>query len=598
MSEPGPAEGAWDDFVAAAALAAIDPAGLGGLVLRGQAGPVRDRCLLALRALLGPGAPVRRMPLQIAEARLLGGLDLPATLGSGRPVLQRGLLAEADAGFIVIPMAERLPLRLAAHLSGALDTGFVAVERDGFAARTASRFGVVLCDEAIEADERPPAILTERLAFRVDIDGLSVNAVSDGGPTGAEIAAARGRLDAVLVDEAMVRALAEASLAFGVFPMRALLFACAAARASAALKGDDRPDEACLALAARLVLAPRATTIPVPPEPDDKGESDGDDRQADASPPPPGEDRREEDDARDEIDPRELAERIIAAVAASIPADVLHTMAQPRIAARRPSDGAGRAGASTPSKRRGRPIGARPGVPDGRSRLDLVETLRAAAPWQRLRRGAAAVPGMGGAAILVRREDFRIARLKERRQTTTIFVVDASGSAALHRLAEAKGAVELLLAECYVRRDQVALISFGGKGVDLLLPPTRSLAKAKRGLSGLPGGGGTPLAGAIDAAGTLAESIGRRGDTATLVFLTDGQANIARDGTGGRKRAQDEAMSAAQGLRARSVAGVVIDVSPRPQARARDLAEAMGARYVPLPSADARAMTRAIRAGD
>ena len=116
------------------------------------------------------------------------------------------------------------------------------------------------------------------------------------------------------------------------------------------------------------------------------------------------------------------------------------------------------------------------------------------------------------------------------RETTTIFVVDASGSAALHRLAEAKGAVELLLADCYIRRDQVALIAFRGSAAELLLPPTRSLARAKRSLAGLPGGGGTPLAAGLDAAFALSDSIRRKGQTPTVIVLTDGRANIARDG--------------------------------------------------------------------
>jgi magnesium chelatase subunit D len=115
--------------------------------------------------------------------------------------------------------------------------------------------------------------------------------------------------------------------------------------------------------------------------------------------------------------------------------------------------------------------------------------------------------------VEVRRDDFRVGRFEQRSQSTTIFVVDASGSSAFNRLAEAKGAVELLLADCYVRRDRVALLAFRGRGAELLLPPTRSLVRAKRSLAGLPGGGGTPLAAGIDAAAALADAVRRRGET-------------------------------------------------------------------------------------
>ncbi|MFN5457531.1 VWA domain-containing protein, partial [Bradyrhizobium sp.] len=111
---------------------------------------------------------------------------------------------------------------------------------------------------------------------------------------------------------------------------------------------------------------------------------------------------------------------------------------------------------------------------------------------------------------------------KQRSGTTTIFVVDASGSSALQRLAEVKGAVELLLAECYIRRDEVALIAFRGKGAELLLPPTRSLTRAKRSLAALPGGGGTPLSAAIFAATELALAVKAKGQAPTIVLMTDG----------------------------------------------------------------------------
>ena len=137
----------------------------------------------------------------------------------------------------------------------------------------------------------------------------------------------------------------------------------------------------------------------------------------------------------------------------------------------------------------------------------------------------------------MRREDFRIVRFKQPCETLTIFLVDASGSSALHRLAEAKGAVELLLADCYVRRDQVALLAFRGQGAELLLPPTRSLTRAKRSLAELPAGV-ISLAIGLDQACLTGQLAMRRGQTPLLVVLTDGRANIARDGCSGRERAE------------------------------------------------------------
>jgi magnesium chelatase subunit D len=178
----------------------------------------------------------------------------------------------------------------------------------------------------------------------------------------------------------------------------------------------------------------------------------------------------------------------------------------------------------------------------------------------------------------------------------TLFAIDASGSSALHRLAESKGAVELLLAECYVRRDQVAVIAFRGRGAQIVLPVTRSLVRAKRSLAALPGGGGTPLASGIDAVRTLAEQMRRRGLTPLVVLLTDGQANIARDGTPGRARASEEALNAARLVRLGALAALLIDTATRPQPSAQRLAEAMQARYVPLPQADARSLLGAVQA--
>jgi magnesium chelatase subunit D len=297
-----------------------------------------------------------------------------------------------------------------------------------------------------------------------------------------------------------------------------------------------------------------------------------------------------------------MEERVLEAAQAAIPLGLLAALKVAE-AARAKAPTAGRSGAVQKSQLRGRPIGARRGEPRAGQRLNLIETLRAAAPWQALRQREfaqrLAERGLGAPTaprIQVRKEDFHVSRFRQLGQTTTVFVVDASGSAALHRLAEAKGAVELLLADCYVRRDSVAVLAFRGKTAELLLPVTRSLARAKRSLAGLPGGGGTPLASGIDAARALGEQIRRKGETPIIVMLTDGRGNIARNGAPGRAQAALDATAAARQLRAAGLTALVLDTSAQPQPVAQALATDMGARYLALPYAGAQGLSQAVRA--
>jgi len=282
---------------------------------------------------------------------------------------------------------------------------------------------------------------------------------------------------------------------------------------------------------------------------------------------------------------------VLAATRAAIPSGLLAGLRSSAGARFARSTAAGRAGALCNMRARGRPRVIRPGAPRGDARLNVIETLRAAAPWQRLRRRKA------GSRLRISVEDFRVTRYRQRTQTLTIFAVDASGSSALHRLAEAKGAVELLLAECYIRRDQVAVIAFRGRTAEMLLPPTRSLIRAKRSLAGLAGGGGTPMAAAIHLAAMAAIQAQRRGQGPTIVMLTDGRANIARNGSAGREAAQIEALRVARAVGALKITTLFIDTSPHPNVLARELAQTMRAQYVPLPFADARALSDIVRSG-
>ncbi|WP_428417713.1 magnesium chelatase subunit D [Methylibium sp.] len=597
MSDAAPAAiERWAEVAHVAALFAVDPIGTAGVSLRSLAGGARDRWLVLLRDLLPAAAPLRRVPLHIGDERLLGGLDLAATLQAGRPVAQRGVLAEADGGVVLLAMAERLGAAGAARLAAVLDTQVVAMEREGLARRLPARLGIVALDESMDADERVPSALLDRLAFRVALDTASARdeALAAGRWRRDDVLAARELLPRVEFDDDIVQALCAAALALGIASLRAPVLALRVARAAAALDGRRAVSEGDAALAARLVLAPRATQLPATAAPEQEEAP-----ATEAEPPPEpaaaadgdAEASSEQQDGDADDRPADLDELVLEAARAALPPGLLAALALGQ-AARLRAKGAGRAGALQQSGLRGRPVGARRSEPRTGARLNVIETLRAAAPWQRLRRAGT---GGGGARIQVRREDFHVTRFTQRSETTTIFAVDASGSAALHRLAEAKGAVELLLADCYVRRDNVAVLAFRGKTAELLLPPTRSLVRAKRSLAGLPGGGGTPLAAGIDAALALAEAVRRRGETPVVVLLTDGRANIARDGEPGRTRAGEDALAAARQLQAAGVTALLLDTSPQPQPTARQLAAQMGAAYLPLPHAGAAELSQVVR---
>jgi magnesium chelatase subunit D len=383
------------------------------------------------------------------------------------------------------------------------------------------------------------------------------------------------------------------------------VFAVRVARAAAALAGSNTVEEEHTGVAARLVLAPRATRLPPAAPPENEAQDTPAETENSPPEPPPEANSQDaenqdgsnsdEDQEEDLASPENLAELVLEAAQAAIPSGLLASLKIGQLQrAKTPTSGS--AGALQKNALRGRPVGARKGEPRAGQRINVLETLRAAAPWQKLRQRQQALSGGQQQRIVVRKEDFHVTRFRQSGQTTTVFVVDASGSSALNRLAEAKGAVELLLADCYVRRDSVAVLAFRGQTAELILPPTRSLARAKRSLAGLPGGGGTPLAHAIDASMLLADQLRKKGETPIVVMLTDGKGNIARDGRPGRAQAATDALAAATEMRLRGFSTLLVDTSPQAQEAAKNLAKAMGAQYLALPYAGANSLNQAVRA--
>ena len=294
---------------------------------------------------------------------------------------------------------------------------------------------------------------------------------------------------------------------------------------------------------------------------------------------------------------QELAEMLIAAAAAALPPHLLDRMLLQRQNASKgvraaPSGSSGQAQKHT---MRGRPLSPRAGKPHAGARLHLLATLRAAAPKQTLRRKPAGTQVLTRNRISLWPEDFHIQRFEQRTPSCLIFAIDASGSAALERLAEAKGAVEILLQQSYARRDSVCVLAFRGATAEVLLPPTRSLVRAKRALAGLPGGGGTPLAMALQLGLEQAMQVQRAGMTPSLVVLSDGRANIDLSGLGGRAQASADALALAQRWALSPWAALWIDTAPKPEPLAQALARSMGAQYLPMPYVQAQRMAAAMQ---
>ncbi len=576
---------------------------LGGAVVMCQDDPLRaERWLSRIsgwRSVVYPPATTIRTPVHCPPEQLLGGVDLIQTVLCGHTVITQGLLEQANHGWLLLPLAELQPSDSVRAVCDAIDhhrAGEHPVSICAIAVASAADLS-----QLTSGDRAVDAALLDRMAFCLDLakdkrDTLNQQQddVLDKSITSALRTAQHWR--SVTIDETLTERLCVVAGALGISAIRAQLHCAMVARSAAALAGRSEVDSGDLDVAMSLCFAWRAQALPAHEAPQSDSQADQpepeppEETQADSplSMPHEHSDKHTCDDtgpaddtapASDEVIHVPLPERLLASLQS---ANAMVTMGAGKT---------GRVGQSRKSNHHGRCIGIQRYQPGRGHKVHLLATLQAAAPWQAHRRHPP--QGTPGRPV-IKPQDIRAGRYKQATQTVVIFVVDASGSAAQQRLAEAKGAVELLLNECYVRRDEVALIVFQGARATLVLPPTRSLVTARRQLTELPAGGGTPLASAIDQAGELAAVVRRDGNVPLICLLTDGRANVDRHGIGGRARAMDEAKQAARKLAETPTRSLLIDIARRPNAGARELATALGSAYLALPRADAGSINRAV----
>ncbi len=568
-------------------LLAIDP-GLRGVILAAPAGTGKSTLTRGLRAVLDDvAAPFVEIPSSIDVENLLGGLDLEATLHHGRVITQPGALARAHGGFAVVEGLNLLTDASANLLLGVLDAGVVRLEREGLSQSYPARFSLIGAYDPAEG--APRGHLLDRVGLITRLPGqrspeqraqiVRRNLHLQGGDWAEDIDFLRGlvltareHLPHVTIDDAFVEQLSATALAYGVEGHRADSFAVRAACAAAAYDLRDEVSPEDCQLAAQLVILPRATRIPAPPPEQDHAPPDDPRDDADPQHAPDQQDSDDDDDPQHALPEKLLPppEEILEALEAELPTELDEL---PFLHQRR-----GRTGSrgSTAGKR-GRHVRSVPDDPR-RGRIDIVATLRTAAPWQPLR-----VPDRERLALEM--SDIRVKQYRSKAGALFCFAVDASGSMALHRMRQAKGAVHTLLGKAYVNRDRVALIAFRGEGAEVLMPPTQSVELAKRALDLLPTGGGTPLASALIAAHEMAKQARGRGIMQTvLIVLTDGRANIPLQ-AGGDPREELQRLGA--GLADSGLHILIVDTkrSYLSRGEARQLADWLGAEYAYLPNA-------------
>lgn len=594
-------------------------------------------------------AHVVELPLGATEDRVCGTLNVERALKHGERAFEPGLLARANRGFLYIDEVNLLEDHLVDVLLDASVSGVNRVEREGVSFEHPSRFVLIGSGNPEEGELRPQlldrfglftevktnASVDERVqvverceSFARDADNFVESFRHEQEALRRRIARARKILDSVEVSRDLLIKIAELCARLSIDGHRGELTITRAARSLAALEGrraasiEDVRRVAPMCLRHRLRRDPlerssggakienelndiletkSATGSKSNGEPVDSGRADSGDgaNSLDVKNSFPDSVAGHTDGAQQRTGDANTdgknfggVEKEIGPAKASLPENLLESERSARAERNFKSDSVSTApsrrakGRRTQVSEHGRCTGAMRRK-EGSTAVSVDATLRARALRESFGKRRA-----NGREYEFKIEDVRFKRFSRKSGTLHIVAVDVSGSMALNRIAQAKGAIEGFLRKSYVRRDRVALVTFREKKGEIALSPTSSMSRARRVLDALPVGGATPLAAGLARAVEVAARANKEGaQRITLILFTDGRANVTLSQTENSAKANAKRdlvseieMLGAELLRQR-VAAFIIDTGNRYASggEAVRLASRLRGEYIRLP---------------
>ena len=604
----------------ALAVALVNPRA-GALLISGTRGTAKSVLVRAAAPFTVMGR-MEELPLGASEDMIFGTIDMESALQKGERRLRHGLLHRARNTFLYMDEVNLLREEILSTVLKCARDQIFHLERDGLSfteelsytpvgtmdpaegvLRPAllDAFGLFVSMEDVSDPAQRREVAARVLAYERDPVAFRASYAEQEEAFGAMIRRARELLPHVEVPSAILHFAAACVLRSHCAGNHAEIYLIEAARTLAALAGRSFIMPADVEEAAAFVLVhrmsrPQEEQQSTPPDAGNVPQQGENDAPQESVPPQdaPQESMQGEEqqdatqDGQDDASSSEETRQIDADERVAAPLENLMVrLSLLRMTMRAQGGKSGKRDVVQTHTADGRCL--RTELPRSGARPDLAlsATLRAAAPYQRMRQGRQ--------AIVIHPEDVRIWVRAKRTAANILFLVDASGSmGARERMRMVKGTILSLLQEAYQKRDCVGLVAFRRDRAETLLPMTRSVELAEKQLRALPTGGRTPLAEGLAHALQLLRALERRGSGKNiLVLVTDGRTN-AKEGDAGVQRA----LRAAEEIAGTQVLGLVLDTErsvPRVGV-APELARRMAAQYYTLERLSAEGVLEIVRA--